>query len=388
MNKIDRQKKGRNLLGPAIVLAGSAALAATFGPRIFAALQENPPAATAASTPDTDGGEVEPRHQDWEQYTPPAEGTIVKSRFDPRFKKTILYFPDAHPVSGAAEMLNIHAKKVQRELLKLVLDLIQKVGRVPVVLESWPVGAGVEALKETPPEAAAEDEDFRRIYEIARNPDAKERKRIVDKIVGTTLTPVGMALMTAYQDECIPLGSETSYDDTTDSLELVNEMQRLQDMSTHPDDFECIANHPLKKPLTLGAAMRAFRTKRRSLEAVSCYCLFREMMNDAGERLIRTRYMEAAQKETAAALRYPGQFVVVIAGTNHVAVTLQILEDQPVNYLVIEPRSLGIPREQYLKDPQRPPLLPDDAQGTCERVAEVQRQRTLDALGKWLDSED
>lgn len=366
---ISRRKLIRRIVGGSAVL-GLATIAGYIGNEVLEALK-----GTVRS------GEVLPHTSDSKErfsfldYAPPAEGVIVKSRLVDVRGKTVIFIPDTHPVPGLSPESLAGAEQVQIEIYRLVEDLIRQYGKTAVVLENWPRGLNANDIKEQP-EADAEastdteaaDSDFELPHRIAIEPNLAKRKALTAKFLGKTFVPAGMLLMVTYQDEMIPLGS-TTQEETTAVLEQAADFSTMERALKSPGEFICTSETGENQGLTVQQAMARFRSKRRTKQAIDCYCRFRATALGIREEFMQDRFIDAPRKEVFEALDYKGGegFVVIIAGLNHLKEGLRILDEERVNYLIVSPQTIAGRCPEYIREPAAPPEihLEDDARATC-----------------------
>ena len=316
-----------------------------------------------------------------DKYAPPAaEGVIIDSHFAPGNKKTILYIADQHvdPNLGPHQEESVLAQKQQFAILQHLVGFGKK---FPIVFENWLKGLDLRVglqLNRTP-----------ELTQILDEQDPKKKMELIQKSIGSPLTPSTILTLLAYP-QFIPVGSVNAKEFARMNS-IYQEYMNVLDATTYPDQLLCGEN----SPLTLQASRVKFEKGQKSGPEVDCYCGYRRQMEEVVDGFEANRFEEAPKQEVSSALEYPSDFIIIVAGVNHVQKSLELMKGAPVNYVVVSPRATEKTTRQVISTrPVRPKTLPDNKAGTCGRwereqaAAEAkEKEAARKSFQKWLDEE-
>ncbi len=323
------------------------------------------------------------------EYTPPPEGVIVKKSIKLENRKTVIYIADEHPISMADRQKSPRAFQAQRELYLIIEDLVRKYGKVPVVLENWPIGLTTSHILETNGEVFAEtSQDPDGVMKrIVAERDLSQRASIARNSVGNNIVPGSMFAMLAYPDRVIPVGSVTM-----EELQRIDVLDKaffqVAQITEHPSEVQCGG------ALNFSQARDAFRKGKRTRNIVDCYCAVRDKILAIVDAFMEDRAVLAPKREMISAFSVLDQensdFVVVVGGLNHVPESLRLLDgESDVNYIVVSPKALGEHFPKALTVSGFPVIeFEDDKDGTCERRVQEMREQEQRKLIEELMRDD
>lgn len=331
-----------------------------------------------------------------EKYIPPAElGRVVAEKFDPKVTKTIIYFADRHPMSTDDSV----GMNVQSELYGMFEDIIERYGKLPMVIENWPDGIDYST---SPIEVVAglfqdigADGNF--VATLMAEPDFAKRREMLRGVVGKDIVPAGMYAMLSRK-ELVPLGSINPYE-AVEVNQGIREMSFVNTVISDPSAVVCENNLEMK----FAEAQRKFLEGKRSKAIVDCYCGTRLRVRNILDKFVHDRTVLAPGRECEAAARYlidGGDFVIIVAGTNHIPESLRFMERAGVNYTVIAPKGIAKNFPAALTQIVKPDVdFADDANGTCAKLepahrakleaeAEARMRKQIEALMEGFDTDD
>ncbi|MBI4232309.1 hypothetical protein HY605_03695 [Candidatus Peregrinibacteria bacterium] len=322
---------------------------------------------------------------DFAAYEPPRDFGLripVAKEFVPG-RKTVVYIVDKHPdpkFSNAAQLEE--GKRVQRQLFFILKDILDKTGSLPMVVENWPYeleGMSFEELGTLTTEGMSPEEQGA-LIKIFQTPDLQEKMRLASENVGKDMVVGGMYMMAA-SPRVKALGS-VSAADIRAVMMRTDELTNAQYALEHPEQLLCGPN----SKLNFGQAWKGFERGVRSPELVDCYCALRMQINGVVADFSRDRFVDAPRKEVARALRYEGDFAVVVAGLNHLKEAMRQIESGEINVVLLAPKDMGSEFPAALREePKLSYVGPlDDKKGTCAknepRLRELARKAEEDAV--------
>ncbi len=267
---------------------------------------------------------------------------------------------------------------VQRDLYYIFKDFIAQYAHLPMVIENWPKGVKAEDFNS----GNFDDEVDPHLgnglmKKILSEEDLNERQKIVEANLGNTIVPAGMFSFAEFE----PIGSVTQSQlhSVHRSIEDVNFAQFIID---YPQDVPCNKDNSFN----LGAARDRFLGANLNQEVVECYCGLREYLRQTVPRFFNDRFVKAPEREIDAAMDYDKEFVVVVAGMNHLPQSLKIMDEQELNYVIVSPASLDEKIPKVLDDLPRFEIesFPDDTTETCKNYHEALTNKRKDDFVKWF----
>lgn len=337
----------------------------------------------------------------FKDYEPPKEfgSRIPLDREFVPGRKTVVYIVDQHPDPRfSGEEAIREGKLVQRQLFFMLKDILDRAGTLPVVTENWPYeleGMSFGQLGETIGDGLSPGERGV-LLQMFQTDDLGEKMRLASENVGKDAVVGGMYMMAA-SPRVKALGSVNAAE-ISGILASVNNLSNAQYALDHPESVLC---EPPDGKLNFAEASRRFNKGDKSSKVVDCFCAVRLEIEEIVRGFAQDRFVDAPRREVERALNFDGDFVVVVAGLNHLKEALRRLVSEDVNVVLLSPNGLSAKFPAALSaDPEMPDITPkDDKNGTCaknearlrelaRKAAEqelIARQKAQDeALTKWL----
>ncbi len=310
-------------------------------------------------------------------YSPPAEfGSIVKRKIDPTVQKTIIYVLDSHP----QRIDDLESVNIQKDLYYIFKDYIAKYGTLSMVIENWLNGAEADDYNLDNLNNAYDDPHLGNglIQELIKEKDFSKRQALVEENLGKTIVPAGMFAMFAYP-ELKPIGSVNQF-----QLEMIN--RSMEGMGLAQLALEYPQHFPCDETNTFSLADARYSLERgvHSQEVVNCYCGVRSYLSYVIPAFMNGRFVEAPRREIKAAIDNENDVVMVVAGVNHLPMSLELMDKEDVNYLVVSPKSLSSAIPTSLKELPVLGNLPDDSQGTCKKFQDALQVRQNEEFVEWF----
>ena len=340
------------------ILVGMALLGGVVGGYLHCTSQEKQSDKIIRSSPKS---ERPKENFDFQKYIPPNEGVIVKSDFNPTNKKTIIYIPDHHANKNLPKSMWPLILKANREQYFILVDLLNKYGKVPLALESWLNGFNIDDAKK-PDALKVLPQDL-----LSTN-SFEKRKQIALNKLNTRLVRGARVFLATYQDDAIPIGT-VSPEEFTQIVESEQLMNNYINYLDDPSQFTCA-------DMSMDQVEVKFSENEKTSAVIDCYCKLHAVgvqMKD----ILFNRVRKIARQEIRSAAAYDHQYIVVVAGTQHLPEAMREMKKQNVNYHVVFPKSLAPIAESLLskdyaaKDPATVKTgVPDDNEKTCEHWAQ------------------
>lgn len=323
---------------------------------------------------------VEHPRESLEQYeVPPRYGKVVDRYFDPKNTRTVVYIADHHALGGGQR-----GADTQRDIYLILEDIIRSQQSLPLVIEELPIGVEITDIISIFLQSGGSDAELLR--SIIQEPNIHKRQAMARDAVGKSNIPAPMFAIFA-RPEVIPLGSSPQ-DGVDRYTELWNGMlaatRILHDLSV----IKCPEGD-----MDLAAAQKKFLGGSKNKNIIACYCDIRARIDRALRDFEHSRFVEAPRNEMNAAFQYlqgGNDFVVVVAGVNHLPESMRIMKERSVNRIVIAPNQISGAFPAALEEviQKFPPTLPDREDQACDRwernrEANEQRERG-EAIKKFM----
>lgn len=330
--------------------------------------------------------EPEPVKKPFEvDYQPNADvAQIVAKKLKPGAKRTIIYIADRHADDG-----DPNGMRCQSEIYAVLEELVGKYDRLPLVIENWIKGAGTT--------------DFSRVIDdesllgIMREQDLKKRQEMAKNAVGTSSVPVGMYAMVSWPN-MVPIGPLTM----AELIEVSSGIENIQQVGAVLNDPSLVVC-PDDEKITYADAIKHFSKEKGKAKKgiVDCYCDVRRRLRDMADGFFNDRLVNVPKKEIAAVVDHfntsDDDFVVVVAGSNHIPESVKSMDALDVNYIVVSPKCISDRFPVALTETVRVDIdkhFPD-SKGVCAGLEpdlvkreEEQRRRAEEkraqALQQWL----
>ncbi len=274
--------------------------------------------------------EVEPTARNLENYVPPRGGEILKKKFFSGVEKTIIFVPEVHKSSTGVGKKNdpleglvnsIHAQKFD-----VVVDLVQKFGKTPIVLEAWDKeDTGADILDHPNFKTA--------LFEQLRSGGTLKSRLVRGRrLVAETGVPAYIVLLAVLGKDLLPVGvgSVQELDKTDKAVEFARDYYNLV-QSKKPvcktGEGEFVSFDGMLNEIGRG----------NSESVMHCFCAV-ENLKDKMEDVIDEREDAVAINEVEAALERLDDLVIVSSGELHnKSATAYLDEKKAANYMVISP---------------------------------------------------
>lgn len=298
------------------------------------------------------------------EYTPPPEGRLIKQKLHSRDGKTVFFLHDIHvdPEESTGEQQE--NLQVQKQLYAIVRDLVERYGRVGLVLEGWPHGAtlqGLTAYFQSTPQSPDEDPQMLGMRKLLTEPNLQKRRQMAETMVGVTAMGAGLILMAAYPDQITTYGSD--FDPVRETLQPAQDLDNMVFAVDHPEQIPC----PHTQQFTVAGAIQRFPDLRKSTAVRDCYCEFRAYVENTVRDFEQSRFIDAPGREIRVALDAAEPVIAVIAGMNHAQEAMRLLDTNRINGICVAPAVIAEEARDFLAHPHSPGIVipPDDAYGTC-----------------------
>lgn len=294
----------------------------------------------------------------------PEYGRMMNRYFDPKNTKTIIYIVDQHALS----LDDVKGMEIQRKLYGIFEEIIRTQGVLPMVVEDLPADIQPNQITEDTIRSLGGGEI---LSEILRESDPVKKQIMARKFVGTVPVPAGMFAMLACS-EMVTIGSVT-HEDNAKTLKLMDGILLADRILKDPSSVNCAHSD-----FSLEEAMDRFLDGSQDGQILRCYCDVRHRIHQAIEDFSKDRFEVAPRKEMEAAFRYlqtSGDFVVVVAGLNHLPASMSLMKNASVNRIVIAPSELvsEFPQAMTSVSKKFPPTLPDRKDEACRKWEQIER---------------
>lgn len=307
-----------------------------------------------------------PTPENLAKYLPAQDfGTITKKNFFPGVQKTVIFVPEMHKSSqngGVLEELDQVANPVHEEIYLIIADLLQKFGKMPLVMETW--------IKENDRIDVAthpyfQDTVFQQLMSIR---DPEKRLEFGRAMAAATDIPADFSLLAAFKGDLSPLGTITKKEAAKLDEDIRDSVARVNLYTTKKPVCDGVIS---KKSMGISDVSAEFKDGNRK-DVKHCYCalhLLTRIDRDQEDQ----RYNSVPLRELNAALQAPENVVILTSGQAHNQKAIDELgKNKAANYMVISPVTLVKFLKLTADDKEKkvPIRYADAPDHTCEKLGE------------------
>ncbi len=293
---------------------------------------------------------------DFQNYQPPQQfGQITKKNFPNPKGKTVIIIPDMHAKNAPILQDGIpkEADQVQTEIYFLVKDILTKQKKLAIVREGHPITDPPTDLAYLKAHPEAINEPIH--HDIIGADMLTKRSEIAEKALKhNNQLNTAPLLGLVFQDQLTIVG-DLKEEDFQARIRQIARARIFETTVQKTPEIFC-------GPLYPNVDWNALDKQHTFQMARFCTCQMEQIRSKLYHELFSYRCNQDAEKEANIAANVPENNVLLITGAMHADKQVEVLKQQKINYLIIEPPTLS--------------QLVSGTDGLCKRALEMGDQQS------------